>query len=260
MVNRPVVGRFNCEREELMAGTNQGAPRSAASIVALVLGIIAILMSWMPIINNFAFIFGALGFIFGVVGLVGVLRGKKVGKALAIVALVINVLSIAIVLGTQSMYSAALDDAVNGPSATGTSQAEGAGEDEGGTSEEGAGYTDLAVGTTVELENGLAVTVDSVEPGLTNYDGTAVIGVHVTYVNNGDETADYNPYDWKGENAEGAQEYSTYYSEAAENFNAGTLAAGGTVSGTIYFEGDAVKVLYYGSMISDEPTASWMLA
>ena len=178
-----------------MAGTDQGAPRSAASIVALVLGIIAILMSWMPIINNFAFIFGALGFIFGVVGLVGVLRGKKTGKALAIVALVINVLSIAIVLGTQSMYSAALDDAVNGPSATGTSQAEGAGDDADGTSEEGAGYTDLAVGTTVELENGLAVTVDSVEPGLTNYDGTAVIGVHVTYVNNGDETADYNPYD-----------------------------------------------------------------
>lgn len=242
-------------REDLMAGTVQGAPRSVASIVALVLGIIAILMSWMPIINNFAFVFGALGLIFGIVGLVGVLRGKKAGKALAIAALVINVLSIAIVLGTQSMYSAAIDDAVNGPSATGTSQ------DEGGESAENeAGFTDLAVGTTVELENGLAVTVDSVETGLTNYDGSTVIGVHVTYVNNGDDTADYNPYDWKGENAEGAQEYSTYYSEAAESFNAGTLAAGGTVSGTIYFEGDTAKVLYFGSMVAEEPTASWTLA
>lgn len=244
-----------------MAGTEQGASRSAASIVALVLGIIAILMSWMPIINNFAFVFGALGFIFGIVGLVGVLRGKKLGRGIAIAALIVNVLSIAIVLGTQSMYSAALDDAVNGPSATGTSQAEGTG-DEGDAepADDETGYTDLAVGTTVELENGLSVTVDSVEPGLTNYDGSTVVGVHVTYVNNGDDTASYNPYDWKGENAEGAQEYSTYYSEAEENFNSGTLAAGGTVSGTIYFEGDTVKALYFGTVVSDEPTASWTLA
>lgn len=246
-----------------MADTQQGTPRSAASIVALVLGIIALIMSWMPIINNFAFIFGALGLIFGIVGLIGVMRGKKAGKGIAIAALVINVLSLAIVLGTQSMYSAAIDDAVNGPAATGATQSEPATDAEEpseNASQDEASYTDLAAGASVDLANGLTVTVDSVEAGLTNFDGSVVVGVHVTYTNNGDETADYNPYDWKGEDAQGAQEYTTYYSEGTDELSSGTLAAGGSVSGNIYFEDGTVKALYFGSMMADEPTASWTLA
>ena len=66
--------------------------------------------------------------------------------------------------------------------------------------------TDLAVGTTVTTTAGLSVVVDSVQPGLTNYDGSTMTGIHVTYVNNGDEGADYNIYDWKGEDANGAQQ------------------------------------------------------
>ena len=41
-------------------------------------------------------------------------------------------------------------------------------------------------------------------------------GIHVTYVNNGDEGADYNVYDWKGEDANGAQQNQGYYSEGSE--------------------------------------------
>ena len=246
-----------------MADTEQGIPRSAASIVAFVLGIIALVMSWVPIINNFAFIFAALGLIFGIVGLIGVMRGKKMGKGIAIAALVINVLSLAIVLGTQSMYSAAIDDAVSGPEATGATQSEPADNAEEASEEaprSEASYTDLAAGTSVELENGLSVTVDSVETGLTNFDGSVCVGVHVTYTNNGDETANYNPYDWKGEDAQGAQEYTTYYSEGTDELSSGTLAAGGSVSGNIYFEDGTVKALYFASMMNDEPTASWTLA
>lgn len=51
--------------------------------------------------------------------------------------------------------------------------------------------TDLAVGATVTTAAGLSVVVDSVQPGLTNYDGSTMTGIHVTYVNNGDEGADY---------------------------------------------------------------------
>ena len=68
----------------------------------------------------------------------------------------------------------------------------------------------LAVGTTVNLPSGLSVTVDSVEPGLVNYDGSAITGVHVTYVNNGDDGESYNVYDWKGEDANGAQQSTAY--------------------------------------------------
>lgn len=245
-----------------MSNGQQGAGRSVMSIIALVLGVVAAVMSWMPIINNFAFAIGAIGLILGIIGLVGVLRGKKAGKALSIVALVVNVVALAIVLMTQSAYSAAIDKAANGPSATSTSaqQAADDGQDEGAAPAEDASYTDLAPGTSVVFENGLSVTVDSVETGLENYDGSTVVGVHVTYVNNGDESADYNPYDWKGEDANGAQEYNTYYDAAEDALNSGSLAAGGSVSGTIYFKEGTIKALYFASAIADEPAASWTLA
>lgn len=89
-----------------MADTNK--PTSAAAIVGLVLGILAIVTSWIPIVNNLSFMIGAVGLVFSVVGVVGTVRGTKGGKGLAIAALVVNVLSLVIVLGLQSSWSAAL--------------------------------------------------------------------------------------------------------------------------------------------------------
>lgn len=87
--------------------------KSAAAIVGLVLGIIALITSFLPIINNFSFVLALIGAVFAVVGLVGALRGKKSGKGLAIASVVVNVLAVVIVLATQSMYSAAIDEAVS---------------------------------------------------------------------------------------------------------------------------------------------------
>lgn len=234
--------------------------RSVAAIVGLVLGILAIVMSWMPIINNFAFVIGGIGLVFAIVGLVGVLRGKKAGKGLAIAALVVNVLSIAIMLGTQSMYSAALDDAANGPDviASETPSVEGVeGESAAGNTPE---TDNLAVGTPVTFEDGVTITVDSVSPGLTNYDGSTVIGIHVTYTNNGEGEYDYNSYSWKGRDAQGAATDPVYYSEASDDLSYGTLAPGGTVAGSVYFEGDSVSALYYPTIIADAPAATWAIA
>lgn len=118
----------------------------------------------------------------------------------------------------------------------------------------------LVVGTTVNLPDGLSVTVDSVEPGLTNFDGSAMTGVHVTYTNNGDDGASYNVYDWKGEDANGAQQSTGYYSEGSDELSSGTLAKGGTVSGNVYFEGDLARVLYFGNPLEKAATASWSLS
>ena len=92
----------------------QQAPRSVAAIVALVLGVIALISSWVPIINNLSFVFALVGVVFAVVGLVGTLRGKKSGRGLAIASTVVNVVAVAIVLATQSAYSAAIDEAASG--------------------------------------------------------------------------------------------------------------------------------------------------
>ena len=118
----------------------------------------------------------------------------------------------------------------------------------------------LVVGTTVNLPDGLSVTVDSVEPGLTNFDGSAMTGVHVTYTNNGDDGASYNVYDWKGEDANGAQQSAGYYSEGSDELSSGTLAKGGTVSGNVYFKGDLARVLYFGNPLEKTATASWSLS
>ena len=89
-----------------MADNNQ--PTSAAAIVGLVLGILAIVTSWIPIVNNLSGILAMVGLVFSIVGVVGTVRGKKGGKGLAVAALVLNVLSLVIVLGLQSAWSAAL--------------------------------------------------------------------------------------------------------------------------------------------------------
>lgn len=87
------------------------APKSIAAIVGLILGIIALVLSAMPIINNFAFILGVVGLIFGIVGVVGTRDKKKSGKGMAVASVIVAALACVIVLASQAVYSAALDEA-----------------------------------------------------------------------------------------------------------------------------------------------------
>ncbi len=92
---------------------NYPKPKSIAAIIALVLGILALITSFLPIINNGSFILAVIGIILAIIGFIGTVRGKKSGKRIAIAALIISVVSCAVVLGTQSMYSAAIDEATD---------------------------------------------------------------------------------------------------------------------------------------------------
>lgn len=266
-----------------MENSKQAHPStSAMAVTSLVLGIIAIVSSWVPIVNNFSFLLAVLGIIFGVVGLVGTLRGKRKGKGLAVAGLVLGVVSFVVVLVTQSAYSAAIDEAVesykptiasSSPSAssdasTPPSASEGpsasdaaASKDEPATSrDEGKDFQNLAVGTAVEDSNGLAVSVDSFQTGVEmKYSDEPLTVISVTYVNNGTKEASFNPYDWKCQDASGVQESQTFVLEGENELSSGSLAPGGTVSGTIYFKGEGVLALYYTNMLNDGPDASWAL-
>ena len=254
------------------AGAHASCPTSAMAIVALVLGILALLTSFLPVVNNGSFFLALLGIVFAAAGLMGVHRGKKSGKGIAIAALVLNVVSVVAVLVTQSAYSAAIDSAskaLEGPGVASTSAASASSAQAASASSEPAAAeqaqtaqqtTQLAIGSSVTLDNGLTVSADEVQTGLVNYDGTAMIGVRVTYVNGSSSQASYNTLDWKGQDAQGAQNYGSYYSDGTDELNSGTLAPGGTVSGMLYFDGDVVELLYYGSVFSNAPTASWSLA
>ena len=235
--------------------------RSGMAIAGLVVGVVALLTSLMPIINNISFFFALAGAVLAIAGFVGCVRGKRSGKGLAIGAVVVNVVAIVAVLASQSMYGAAIDDAMNGPQAVAVSDDAGdKASDEGAGDKAGDKAQVLSVGSSVELENGMSVSVDSVTPGLVNYDGSSITCVRVTYTNNGKEALSFNPYDWKGENASGVRNDTAYYSEATEELNSGDLAAGGTVSGNLYFDGDLSAALYFSNAFADEPAATWQLS
>ena len=181
-------------------------------------------------------------------------EGKRpIGKIVLIVVVVLVVVGAIGSMGGNKTTTTAPES---------TQQAEQSGSEEQSATEQKAEESteNLVIGTNVNLPDGLSVTVDSVEPGLANYDGSAMTGVHVTYTNNGDDGASYNVYDWKGEDANGAQQSTGYYSEGSDELSSGTLAKGGTVSGNVYFKGDLARVLYFDNRLEKTATASWSLS
>lgn len=132
------------------------------------------------------------------------------------------------------------------------------------TAQEEQKTTDLAAGTAVDMGNGLTVSVDSIETGVAGSNGTYVKAT-VTYKNEGEDTASFNEYDWKGEDANGAQEHHEYYmsTDYKSDDNAlgsGDLAAGGTKTGTIYFKESTVKLVFTGNFFNKDVQASWTVA
>lgn len=243
--------------------------KSAMGIAGFVIGLVALCTSFLPIINNFSAILAALGLIFSVIGIVACARGSRSGKGLAIAGVVICIVSFAVVLGTQSMYSKAVDDAFSGPSVTSTTQAGDAATSTTASttvSNDSATQTEeLSVGATATLSNGLSVTVESVTGGLANYNGEEFTSVTVTYVNGGSDTATFNGYDWKAQDAQGAQRNSTYAvggdsADSSARLSYGTLAAGGSVTGVLEFDGQVSKLIYSPSAFDSKNDVTWVVA
>lgn len=253
-----------------MSDTSATAPKqsSGLAIAGLVLGILAAATSFLPIINNLSAVIAVIGGVLATIALVGAVRGKHTAKGQAIAGVVLAVVSFAVVLGTQSAYSAALDSAME-KATTGArpiESSEGAGAAEQTASETSApqadsqkDYSSLSVGETVSLSDGLSVAVNSVQTGLANYDGSLVTCINVTYTNNGSGNASFNAYDWKGEDANGAQRSVTFFSDESNALNSGTLSAGGTVTGNIYFDDGVTRVFYYSNVFNSSPAAGWAL-
>lgn len=257
-----------------MPGTQQTPPpgqnapknsKAAMGIVSLVLGIIALLTSFLPIINNLSAILAFAGVIFGIVGIVITTKNKAGGKGISIAGLIINAIAFIVVLGTQSLYSTAIDEALSSSSPTATTastaQSSSASSDSGTAQQvEAESFENLAPGTAVELKNGLSVSVDSVQTGLKNFDDSEIVCVTVTYINNGSSSESFNTYEWKGQDPQGAQRSTTYYSKAENELHSGSLAAGGSVTGNIYFDAPIEKVVYEQMFSFETETISWLIS
>ncbi len=215
--------------------------KNGMAITALVLGIIALLGSWMPIINNLSAMLAVLGVIFGIVGLLKIKKANGV-KTFSVVALTINVIAFAIVLSTQSMYSKALDNAANGAQAAAGTQT-----------------TDLAVGQSATLDNGLVVTVTEIERGVTqDYIKGKFAAVNVTIENKGKDKTAVNPLEWKSINADGVEQDQEFVAPTDGRLESADLHPGGKISGKVYFKDDITKVAYVTGL-NGTVAASWNL-
>jgi Predicted multitransmembrane protein len=82
--------------------------KKLVGIIALVFAILGLVLSWVPIINNVAAVFAVIGIILGIIALI---INRKNKKTIALVSTILAIISIIIVLATQSMYSKAADHA-----------------------------------------------------------------------------------------------------------------------------------------------------
>lgn len=162
-----------------MSRKHGDASTSGAAIAGLVLGVIAVVSSWIPIVNNFSFFLALIGLVISIVGLVGVLRGKHVGKGLAVAALVINIVAAGIVLVTQSAMSAAIDEVTGGTVST---------EEQSTDQDEAADVQDAQQSDAQGAE--YAVTIDGCTV-TTDYEGAPAIIVDYTFTNNSDDETSF---------------------------------------------------------------------
>ncbi len=162
---------------------------SAAAITGLVLGIIAAATSLIPIVNNLSFVLAIPGIIFAVIGLVACLRGKRDNKIMAIAATVVNVVAIALVLGSQSMYSAAIDQATKDMNVPGSAVSSGSSSSDAGSSD--------AAGTD---EQPYTVTDEALDSS--NEYAASITG---TLTNNSDQDKSYIQVEYRLYDASGAQ-------------------------------------------------------
>lgn len=172
---------------------------TVCGILGVVFGALALLLSFIPIINNFAAILGFIGVILAVIAIIGTFRGKKHGKALAVVAAVLSVLSIVITLAMQQATVDAIDEAVNGNAVSqqddGTStdtQDGGASSDASSSDASTDASTDAAGVQDMEgdLEN-THVAIVSAARSDNDYEGNPTVLVTYTWTNNSDQNTSF---------------------------------------------------------------------
>jgi hypothetical protein len=87
--------------------------KSGLAIAGFIISILAILGSWMPILNNVSFFFAVISLVFGIIGLVAIKKGKRVGQGLAVATIILSVVTMVIVLASQSFYGKVAEDVSN---------------------------------------------------------------------------------------------------------------------------------------------------
>ena len=244
--------------------------KKALGIVSIVIGVIALILSWVPIINSFAAVLAVIGVIFG---LIAFLVNRKHKKLLAWLGTIFSVLAFIIVIGTQSMYSDAFDDAAGKTDTqvdksqsqkTKTNKSTSTSQKASASSSSDTGKT-FNIGEEVTQKNGLATKVNSVryitfEDEDENNQG---IVINVTLTNNGKKSIDYNESDYQVDDNgrltdtllyAGTDDYGNDL--VSDELESGTLRPGASVTGSVVGQGNQSDKLKFVSTAYDD-SVNW---
>ncbi len=216
--------------------------KNGVGIASLVLGIIAIIFSYVPLIHLLSGVLAVIGLILGIVGIVQISKMHG-SKAFSVVAIILNIIALIVVISTGAAYTEALN-AVNEGAQPASKE---------------VSTLNLKVGESAKLDNGLVLTLDSVERSVSvqNHEEKFTAAT-VTIKNEGTEKQPFNPIDWRSVSAEGVESGAELVISEENKLEAGDLQPGGKVTGTLYFKSDAAKISYVSGFKSTT-AASWDL-
>ena len=191
----PVDGASSTVPSQGQFGTAVVKPLSALAVTALVLGIISLLLSWVPILNNLIFILALIATVVAIVAVVQTRPNKAHrGSGMAITSLVISILAIVVVFGSQAMYSKAIDEAFGKAS---VAPSAGASASSGGAATQSAEASKAGEDSTVaQLKNGkVTIEVKKVEKSVNDYEGKPTVAATLVITNN--DTSNLNPFEYR---------------------------------------------------------------
>ena len=191
----PVDGASSTVPSQGQFGTAVVKPLSALAVTALVLGIISLLLSWVPILNNLIFILALIATVVAIVAVVQTRPNKAHrGSGMAITSLVISILAIVVVFGSQAMYAKAIDEAFGAAS---VAPSAGASSSSSGVASQPAEASKASEDSNVaQLKNGkVTIEVKKVEKSVNDYEGKSTVAATLVITNN--DTSNLNPFEYR---------------------------------------------------------------
>lgn len=232
---------------------------SGLAIASLILGILAVLGSFVPVLNIGSILLAVIGLILGIVGVATLKKSGKGGKVMAIVGIVLAALAIIIGIAINAAAAKVVNDVADELDTSGEAvPSESTDKGQGETT----GPQELAAGETLKLDNGMEITVSEINAALTDSIGDTYVSATVTYVNNGNKKLDYNSFDWKGKDANGAETdtVAPIIDNNDDYITSGSLDAGGTATIKLGFKEGTTLISYYSTILDDEPQGTWKVS